>query len=315
MMNEERTALIRAFNRDYTRRIGVLSEGLLGSGFSLAESRLLWELADAGTTTAGRLAGTLGLDAGYVSRLLRGLKERGLIHGERASDDARQLHLSLTAAGRAAFAPLDERARAEAQALLDPLPEPQQQRLLGAMQEIRRLLGAPERRAPFVLRPHRAGDMGWVTSRHGALYAAEYQWDLQFEALVGHLTSRFIEQFDPGREHCWIAERDGVNIGSAFVVQARDERTNAPEDGVAQLRMLLVEPSARGLGLGEALVRECERFARAAGCYGLLRLWTNSVLLAARGLYAKAGYRLVASEPHTHFGHELVGETWELALD
>jgi GNAT superfamily N-acetyltransferase len=194
------------------------------------------------------------------------------------------------------------------------LSDAQQQELLGAMARIETLLGARARSQPFVLRAHRPGDIGWVVSRHGALYAQEYGWDLRFEALVARIAASFVEHFDPAREACWIAERDGCNLGSVFLVQARDEATQAAEPGTAQLRMLLVEPSARGLGLGVALVGECERFARQAG-YRRIRLWTHSVLLAARGIYRRAGYKLRSSEPHHSFGHDLVSETWELALD
>ncbi len=311
----ERIEALRGFNRFYTHRIGALHEGLLHTTFSLTESRLLWELAHRGSTTAATLARELELDAGYLSRLLRGFKQRGLVKTLRSKDDGRHLLLTLTAAGRRAFAPLDERSRNEVGALLGTLTEPQQQQLLQALATVRRLLGDAPRAPPpaFILRPHRAGDIGWVISRHGALYAQEYGWDMRFEALVGQIASRFVEQFDAAREACWIAERDGANVGSAFLVQARDEATNAPEPGVAQLRMLLVEPSARGLGLGAALVDACEGFARRRG-YQTIRLWTNSNLVAARGIYRKAGYQLVASEVHHSFGHDLVGETWELGL-
>jgi DNA-binding MarR family transcriptional regulator/GNAT superfamily N-acetyltransferase len=309
----ERIAALRRFNRFYTRRIGVLHEGLHDSHFSLAESRLLWELAHTGQTTATELAARLDLDAGYLSRLLRGFKERGLVKASRNAGDARQTQLSISAAGRRAFAPLDRRSQAEVAALLDGLGDTQQQELLAAMARIETLLGARARSQPFVLRAHRPGDIGWVVSRHGALYAQEYGWDLRFEALVARIAASFVEHFDPAREACWIAERDGCNLGSVFLVQARDEATQAAEPGTAQLRMLLVEPSARGLGLGVALAGECERFARQAG-YRRIRLWTNSVLLAARGIYQRAGYRLLASEPHRSFGHDLVGETWELEL-
>lgn len=312
-----RIEALREFNRFYTRRIGVLHEGLLDTTFSLTEQHLLWELAHCGSTTAAALARKLDLDAGYLSRLLGGFKQRRLVKTLRSKDDGRHLLLTLSAAGRKAFAPLDERSRNAVGALLAALSEPQQRQLLQALASIQRLLGDVPRAAPppaaFILRPHRPGDIGWVTSRHGALYAQEYGWDGRFEALVGHIASRFIEQFDAAREACWIAERDGANIGSVFLVQARDEATNAPEPGVAQLRMLLVEPSARGLGLGVALVGECERFARRSG-YRTIRLWTHSLLAAARGIYRKAGYRLVASEAHRSFGHDLVGETWEMAL-
>ena len=202
-------------------------------------------------------------------------------------------------------------------ALLARLTESQQQQLLQAMATLEQLLDTDTRgarhTAPYLLRPHQPGDMGWVVSRHGALYAAEYQWDMRFEALVARIAADFIDRFNTRREACWIAEHDGANVGSVFLVQARDDTTQAPLEGVAQLRMLLVEPAARGLGLGQRLVAECERFARQAG-YRKIVLWTNSLLLAARGIYTKAGYRLVASEAHTSFGHALVGETWELEL-
>jgi DNA-binding MarR family transcriptional regulator/GNAT superfamily N-acetyltransferase len=309
----ERISALRAFNRFYTRRIGVLHEGLLDSKFSLAESRLLWELAHTDNTTATELARTLELDAGYLSRLLRGFRERGLLKASRSLADARQTRLSISAVGRRAFAPLDRRSQAEVAALLGPLSDAQQQELLAAMARIEALLGARARTQAFVLRAHRPGDIGWMVSRHGALYAQEYGWDLRFEALVAQIAARFVEQFDTQREACWIAERDGANIGSVVLVQARDEATQAVEPGTAQLRLLLVEPSARGLGLGVALANECERFARQAG-YRRIRLWTNSLLLAARGIYQRAGYKLLASEPHHSFGHDLVGETWELEL-
>ncbi len=310
----DHVAAVRQFNRFYTRRIGVLHEGYAHTPFTLTETRLLWELAHRDSITATELARELELDAGYLSRLLRGFKERGLINSTPAQDDARQQLLSLTAAGREAFAPLDRHSQLEVNALLDTLPAPHHRQLLQAMQTIERLLGAPRAKpVPFVLRTHAAGDIGWVTSRHGAIYAQEYGWDLGFEALVGHIACRFIEQFDAKRECCWIAERDGANVGCVFLVQARDETTQEPEAGVAQLRLLLVEPAARGLGLGETLVRECERFARQAG-YRKIKLWTQSLLVAARSIYQKSGYRLVASEPHHSFGHDLVGEIWELPL-
>ena len=309
-----RVESIREFNRFYTRRIGVLHRGLLHSKFTLTESRLLWELAHHDGKTATDLARGLDLDAGYLSRLLRGFKERGLIRTARAAGDARHQHLSLTAAGRRAFAPLNTRSQAEVSALLATLTEPQQQQLLQAMGTIEALLGeADERKPPYLLRAHHPGDIGWVVSRHGALYADEYALHMSFEALVARIAADFIERFDASREACWIAERNGANIGCVFLVQARDEATHEPIEGVAQLRMLLVEPSARGLGLGARLVAECERFARQHG-YCKLVLWTNSLLLAARAIYRKAGYRLVKSEPHHSFGHDLVGETWELML-
>lgn len=303
---------LRAFNRFYTRRIGVLHERLLATRFSLGESRLLYELAHSPGITAAALGRELGLDTGYLSRLLAGLRERGLVKSQPSADDRRQTLLTLTAAGRRAFAPLDKRSREQVEALLAPLSTAQQQELLGAAARIETLLGerAP---APVQLRPHRPGDIGWLISRHGALYAQEYGWDMRFEALVARIAADFVERFDASREACWIAERDGQPLGCVVLVQARDDTTAAPEPGVAQLRLLLLEPAARGLGLGRRLVDECERFARAAG-YRRIRLWTNSLLSAARGIYTKAGYVLIASEPHESFGHQLVGEIWELEL-
>lgn len=310
----DRIETIREFNRFYTRRIGVLHEGLLNSHFTLTESRLLWELAHRDDLTATELARELELDPGYLSRLLRSFKERRLIKSRRSDDDARNQHLNLSAAGRRAFAPLDERSRAEVGALLAKLAEAQQQQLLEAMARIEQLLGEPDaRKPPYLLRPHRAGDIGWVISRHGALYTREYAWTTSFEALVARIAADFIDRFDPQREACWIAERDGTNVGSVFLVQARDEASHEPIAGSAQLRMLLVEPSARGLGIGERLVTECEHFARQAG-YRRIVLWTNANLTAARNIYRKAGYRLVHSEAHHSFGHDLVGETWEMTL-
>jgi len=306
---------VRRFTRFYTRRIGVLQEGLLATPFSLTESRLLYEFAHREHATATELSRDLGLDAGYLSRLLRGFKERGLIKSAPAPHDARHLQLRITPAGRRAFAPLDTRTQSEITRLLAGLTDADQRDLLQSMARIEQLLDDKNpRQPPYLLRAHRPGDIGWVIERHGALYAREYRWDMRFEALVAHIAARFIEQFDASREACWIAERDHANIGCVFLVQARNEATDAPIEGVAQLRLLLVEPSARGLGIGGRLVDECERFARQAG-YTRIVLWTNSVLLAARGIYAKAGYRLLKSEPHTSFGHALVGETWELPLD
>jgi DNA-binding MarR family transcriptional regulator/N-acetylglutamate synthase-like GNAT family acetyltransferase len=310
-----RTEAVRRFNRFYTRRIGVLHENLVEAGFSLTESRLLWEFAHRERSTAAELARDLHLDPGYLSRLLRGLKDRQLIRGERASDDARHLHLSLTPAGQRAFAPLDQRSEAEVAALLAPLSDSDQRALLDAMGGIERLLGERRRdaRPAWHLRPPRSGDIGWVVARHGALYAGEYGWDLRFEALVARIAADFVDRFDARREACWIAERDGRNVGCVCLVQARDEKTGVADDGTAQLRLLLVEPDARGLGIGARLVDECERFARAQG-YRRIVLWTHSVLLAARSIYARAGYVLTHSESHESFGHALVGETWELSL-
>jgi DNA-binding MarR family transcriptional regulator/predicted N-acetyltransferase YhbS len=309
-----RTESVRRFNRFYTRRIGVLHEKLAATRFSLTESRLLWELSQRDQTTAAELARDLDLDPGYLSRLLRAFKDAGLIRSVRSSDDARHLHLTLSAAGKRAFAPLDRQSAADVAGLLAALGEPAQRALLDAMATIENLLGErPRPGAPWLLRPPRSGDLGWVVARHGALYASEYRWDMRFEALVARIGADFVDRFDGEREACLIAERDGANVGCVFLVQARDDDSGAVVAGTAQLRMLLVEPAARGLGIGARLVDECERFARAKG-YRRIVLWTNGVLTAARAIYAKAGYVLVKSEPHESFGHALVGETWELAL-
>ncbi len=309
---EQRAGALRAFTRFYTRRLGVLDETLLSSRFSLTESRLLWELGHQPQLTATTLARELQLDLGYLSRLLAGLRERGLVKAQKSPHDARQSLLSLTAAGRRALLPLEKRSQVQAAELLGRLPEAQQQELVQATARIEGLLGSRAFGA-LTLRALRPGDLGWVVSRHGALYAQEYGWNLQFEALVARIAADFQERLDPAREAGWIAERDGVPLGCVFLVQARDEATQAVEPGVAQLRMLLVEPAARGLGLGKRLSAECERFARECG-YTRIRLWTNSLLLAARGIYSAAGYQLLASEPHHSFGHDLVGEVWEKAL-
>lgn len=314
MSTVSRTNAVRRFNRFYTRRIGVLHESLTATRFSLTESRLLWELAQRERTTAGELARDLGLDPGYLSRLLRGLKDAKLVRSDRSGDDARHLHLGLTATGKRAFAPLDRQSAADVEALLAPLAENEQRTLVRAMAEIETLLDDAARDAsPWLLRPPRPGDIGWVAERHGALYAQEYGWDMRFEALVARIAADFVDRFDPEREACWIAERGGANVGCVFLVHARDEASGRVVEGTAQLRMLLVEPSARGLGIGARLVDECERFARARG-YRRIVLWTNSLLAAARAIYASRGYRLVQSEPHQSFGQALVGETWELSL-
>jgi DNA-binding MarR family transcriptional regulator/GNAT superfamily N-acetyltransferase len=303
---DTRVDAVRRFNRLYTRRVGALGAGLLDSPFSLAEARLLYELAHRERPAAAELARDLGLDAGYLSRLLRGLERRRLISRERSKSDARQSLLSLTAAGRRTFATLDGRSNAEVRAMLGKLSGAGQRRLVEAMRDVERLLGAaPEPKVPYLLRPHRPGDMGWVVHRHAALYAQEYGWDGRFEAMVAAIVAKFIDNFDPERERCWIAEREGGIVGSVFLVK------KSPT--VAQLRMLYVEPDARGLGIGKRLVDECERFAREQG-YRKIVLWTNSILHAARHIYEAAGYRLVAEEPHHSFGQRLVGQTWEMRL-
>jgi DNA-binding MarR family transcriptional regulator/GNAT superfamily N-acetyltransferase len=284
----------------------VLEERLLDTPFSLTESRVLYELANRAAPTASELAKDLGLDPGYLSRILRSFEQRGLLARTPCEDDGRQTRLELTAEGRRAFLPLDQRSRDAVAIMLKHLREPQQQRLIAAMSAIEATLGPPSRDKPaYTLRPHRPGDMGWVVSRHGALYAQEYGWDIAFEALVAEIVASFIKNFDPSRERCWIAELDGEPVGSVFVVKHSDE--------IAKLRLLLVEPHARGLGIGARLVGECVRFSRQAG-YRTLTLWTNHVLHAARHIYQQCGFRLVHEEKHRMFGPELIGQTWELQV-
>jgi DNA-binding MarR family transcriptional regulator len=301
---ERRIAAVRRFSRFYTGVIGVLQEGLLQSRFSLTEARVLYELANREATTASALGRDLGLDAGYLSRILQRFAQEQLVAREVSEADRRQSMLALTDAGRAAFAPLNARSREEIGALLARLPEQAQTDVVGAMARIEALFT----RAPVAdwrLREPLAGDIGWVVARHGALYASEYGFDARFEALVAKVAGGFLASHDPAREHCWIAERDGVNLGSVFVVRMDDE--------LARLRLLLVEPAARRLGVGKRLVAECIAFARAAG-YRRMTLWTNDVLLAARGIYKAAGFSLVASKPHSDFGPACVGEDWEMVL-
>ncbi len=302
----QRIEAVRRFNRFYTRQIGVLREGLHDSPYPLAQARIIYEMAHRGETTATELGRELGLDAGYLSRLLRGLKRSGVVNSRRSSHDGRQNILSLSDDGETAFAHLNASSRHDNAALLETLSGVDQNRLVGAMETIQSLLGAgPARSEPYILRGPEPGDMGWVAHRHGVLYAEEFGWDEHFEALVAGIVADFVAGFVPRRERCWLVEREGEVVGSVFVVQ--HSKT------IAKLRLMLVEPKARGLGIGARLVEECIRFARRAG-YRKLRLWTNSVLLAARRIYADAGFKLVHEEKHHSFGHDLVGETWELDL-
>ncbi len=311
-----RIALIRRFNRFYTQKIGVVDEGLLGSVFSLAEARVLYELAHwrdgasappRETLTATRLASRLDLDEGYLSRILSSFQKQRMIARKPSSADGREYVLALTSQGRKAFTPLDERSREWVAALLAPLGESDRSRLTAAMATIEQLLSpaTPRAEPPLSLRSLRPGDIGWVTHRHGALYAEEYGYDESFEALVGEIAARFVQQFDAERERCWIAERNGEILGCVFLV--KKSRT------VAKLRLLLVEPGARGLGLGGRLVDECIAFARHAG-YRKIVLWTQSELVAARRVYEQRGFKRVAEEAHHSFGRDLVAETWSLAL-
>ncbi len=303
---EDRVGTIRRFNRFFTRQIGVLREGLLHSPYSLTEARILYELAHRNGLIATDLCRELGLDAGYLSRMLSHLEQQELIDKVRSEDDGRQRLLRLTQKGEQAFALLDQRSTNEVAEMLSDLGDEDQQRLLQAMNTIESVFDKGLKFSePFILRQHEPGDMGWVVHRHGALYAQEYGWDEHFEALVAQIVADFINNYQPARERCWIAEMDGAIVGTVFVVQSSET--------VAKLRLLLVEPKARGLGLGTRLVEECIRFARRSG-YQKLMLWTNSVLVEARHIYQKTGFTLVAQEEHHSFGHDLVGETWELIL-
>jgi DNA-binding MarR family transcriptional regulator/GNAT superfamily N-acetyltransferase len=295
---------VRAFNRFYTQRIGVLQRGLLDSPYSLTEVRVLYELAKARDLTATELQRLLAIDLGYLSRMLRTFERSGLLGRQRSKRDGRQSLLRLTPRGRRVFSDLDARQSSEVGKMLEPVSQTGQESMIASMQTIQNVLtsnGTGSGRV--ILRTHRPGDMGWVMSRHGELYDREYSWDERFEALVGEIVVNFIRDFDAERERCWIAEIDGERVGSIFLV--KDTMI------VAKLRLLLVEPGARGHGVGKLLVRECIDFARKAH-YRKLTLWTNSVLDAARHIYEAAGFRLVKEEAHTSFGHKLVGQYWEL---
>jgi DNA-binding MarR family transcriptional regulator/N-acetylglutamate synthase-like GNAT family acetyltransferase len=297
---------IRRFNRFYTKQIGLLRPGQLESPFSLTEVRILYELAHQEGLTAAELTRELGIDSGYISRILRGFEQRGLIERARSESDARQAHLRLTSAGREAFGGLDSRADDEIAALVERVPPDDWRRLTDSMRTIERVLAPkPDAKRSFVIRTHQPGDIGWVVYRHGVLYAREYGWDERFEALVAQIVAEFVQSFDARRERCWIAEQDGERVGSVFLVRKTDT--------VAKLRLLLVEPKARGHGIGNRLVDECIRFARQAQ-YERITLWTNSCLHSARRIYEAAGFRLVGEETHTMFGKEEQGQTWELKL-
>ncbi len=296
---------IRAFNRFYTRKIGVL-DGIASRPFSLAEARVLYELARRLQPTATDIGKKLGLDPGYISRILRDFERRKFLKREQSDADERQKFLLLTARGRKAFAPLDKRSNRHVTAMIDELSSADRRKLVDAFQTIRRLLGDPtEPKTPYLLRPHQPGDLGWMVYRQAVLYADEYGWDNSYEALAAEIVAHFIKNFDPKRERCWIAEKDGARVGAVFVAKASDE--------VAKLRLLHVESEARGLGIGKRLVEECVRFARQAG-YSKITLWTQNNLFAARHLYQQAGFQVIREEAHHSFGKDLVAETWELEL-
>jgi DNA-binding MarR family transcriptional regulator/GNAT superfamily N-acetyltransferase len=299
---------VRRFNRLYTRRIGVLEEDWLQSPFSLTEGRVLFELAQQPRVTARALGETLGLDAGYLSRMLRSFRKRGLVTRAKSASDARQQLLTLTAEGRKAFSALNAASQKEVGKMLRPLAPDARTRLVHAMDTVEALLSessAPP--AEYTLRQHQPGDMGWIVERHAVLYHREYGFDSTMEALASEIVANFLRNYNSERERCWIAERAGERVGSVFLMQ------HPGEPNVAKLRLLLVEPSARGLGIGARLVSECTRFAREVG-YERITLWTNSVLAAARHLYEQEGYRLLKEERHRSFGPELTGQTWELTL-
>jgi DNA-binding MarR family transcriptional regulator/GNAT superfamily N-acetyltransferase len=303
---DDHITAVRAFNRFYTRKLGVLDQHLGQSPFSLSEARVLYELAHRDDLAAKEIGIELGLDPGYLSRIVQSFDEKGLITRRPLPADRRQYQLSLTAKGRQTFAKLNLSSQNEVAAMLAQLSAGDATRLTQAMATIEAVLD-PRRSQPaaFMLRSHRVGDMGWVISRQAAAYAADYNWDISYEALVAEICAQFIKNYDAAREHCWIAEVGGEPVGSIFLVKATDT--------IAKLRLLQVEKKARGLGVGRALVEQCIQGARERG-YSKMTLWTQSILLAARGIYQNAGFKLVKEEKHHSFGADLVGETWELDL-
>ena len=299
-------AAVRAFNRFYTRKLGVLDQHFGKSPYSLSEARVLYELAHHDDLSAKEIGIELGLDAGYLSRIVQNFDDKGLITRKPLASDRRQYQLSLTAKGRQVFAKLNLGSQNEVAAMLAALSADDARRLTGAMATIEDLLEPhPRERPPVLLRSHRVGDMGWVISRQAVAYAEEYGWDISYEVLVAEICAQFVKDYDAAREHCWIAEVDGEPVGSVFLVRASDD--------LAKLRLLLVEKKARGLGVGRALVEQCIRAAREKG-YKRMTLWTQSCLLAARGIYRSAGFQLVKEEKHHSFGVDLTGETWEMDL-
>lgn len=304
-----RAEALRRFNRAHTSLVGLLQQAYLDSGFSLTEVRVIYEIANRDGLTITDLARDLILDNGYLSRLVRGLKDRQLITSVVSQADGRQQILALTAEGAELYTSLANRSQSEMMQLISGLEEQDQRSLMAALQSASTLLarasGRPVPTPVVTLRSHRPGDMGWVIAAHGRIYATEFGWDHTFEAMVADIAAAFLRDFDPEWEHCWMAEIDGVPVGSVTVVR------KLPEE--AQLRLLIIDPSARGLRLGERMVEECIRFATAKG-YGKLVLWTNDSLHAARRIYQKAGFRLVEEEPHHSFGVDLVGQNWELDL-
>ncbi|HWE22436.1 MAG TPA: helix-turn-helix domain-containing GNAT family N-acetyltransferase [Myxococcales bacterium] len=304
---ESYVSAVRHFSRFYTRKIGVLTDGLLDSALSLTEVRILYELCNAPNSAAADLRARLGVDAGYLSRILRSFEKRGWILRRPAQGDGRRQILEPTRSGRALFESLNARSNAQVRHLLSGIGVPRLEQLGQALRTVEEVL-EPKRTSSstYLLRTHRPGDIGWVVYRHGVLYSQEWGYDERFEALVARIAAGFVESFDPAAERCWIAEKDGERVGSVFLVR-KSKR-------VAKLRLLLVEPSARGLGIGKRLVEECVRFARQCR-YRKIVLWTQSELRAARRIYQQAGFRLTGTERHRSWGRDdLVSESWELAL-
>ncbi|HEY7231268.1 MAG TPA: helix-turn-helix domain-containing GNAT family N-acetyltransferase [Pseudolabrys sp.] len=311
MANQQTIAAVRRFNRFYTRQIGVLRKTYLDSPYSLGEMRVLYELAQADKLTASEIARTLDLDMGYLSRLLRNFEKRGLISRKTSATDARQHHLALTTRGQKIFAPMEKRSQQHTASMLAGLDRAEQTQIVSAMSTIESLLANEPaaksgERPTYTLRSPRAGDFGWIVSRHAELYLQEYGWGAPFEGLCAQIVADFVNNFDPKHEGCWIADIDGENVGCVMLV--KDEQPH-----VARLRLLLVDPKARGLGLGARLVDECVRFARTTG-YTKMTLWTHSVLAAARHVYERAGFRLTSSEPRHSWGKDVVAEFWDLEL-
>ncbi len=297
---------VRRFNRFYTHQIGVLNKSMLNSPYSLTEARVLYELSQTDATTASELGYTLGLDAGYLSRMLQNFRKKGLIRKQRSKTDGRQSILSLTEKGRDTFVELNGKSCDEVGKMLEKIADPDRKELIQAMNRIQTLLGTPQTgQKAYLLRHYQPGDIGWVVQRHAELYATEFNWGGEFEAMVAEIAASFINNYDPKKEQCWIAEMDGERVGSVFLVKVKEE--------IAKLRMLIVEPKARGLGIGARLVEECIRFARKSG-YKKMTLWTNSNLHTARRIYQKAGFQLVQKNASQQFGKEWIEETWEMEL-
>ncbi len=302
---DDRVNAVRAFSRFYTKRLGLLREGLLRSPYSLTQARVIFELARHGSMEVADLRSLLDIDAGYLSRILARFEKDGLAMQERSKTDGRRQVIELTRRGRAAFKLLDTRSTEQVQSLLSRLGDEQQRRLVGAMKSIEEIFEGSSGSEPYILRQPGPGELGWVVQRHGELYALEYGWDAGFEALVARIVADYVDHRDPRRENAWIAELGGESVGCVFCVR-KDEKT-------AQLRLMLVDPRFRGMGIGSRLVEECIRFARQAG-YAQMMLWTNDVLHAARRIYERAGFKLIEEERHRSFGRDLVGQNWLLAL-